>query len=153
MAARNGCGPAVRRNASNIAITNPSANAPSDKRIVSHAPFSNCGRWSQTMPNWKTYFMTRPPPRCGSARARWSHRGQVDQRDFGVLLVDVRQHAVVLVQKYPRSQELEQIEITRPHGRRVIGGADGELVLDLRLGIAVADRFCGDCGHAGGVHL
>src|SRR6266480_2427921 len=145
MPARNGRGPAVRRNASGIATANPSANAPSDNRMVSHAPFSNCGRWSQTMPNWKTYFMTRPRA-FGSAGVQPSHRGQIDQRDFGVLLVDVRQHAVVLVQKYPRSQELEQIEITGAHGGRIVGSADRELVFDLRLRIAVADRFRRECG-------
>ena len=49
--------PRCRRNASTSAIANPSANAPSDRRIVSHAPSSRRGRWSQTIPNWKTYFM------------------------------------------------------------------------------------------------
>src|SRR5437773_3848584 len=130
MPARKGRGPAVRRNASNIAITNPSANAPVDRRIVSHAPCSSCGRWSQTIPNWKTYFTARPRA-VGPARARPSHRGQIDQCDFGVLLIDIREHAVVLIQEHPRSQKLQQIEITGPPGRRIGGGPDSELVPDV----------------------
>src|SRR5258707_15399719 len=56
------------------------------------------------------------------ARVELSKCGQIDQSHFGVSLVDVRQHAVVLVQKHPGSEKLEQIEIARAHGPCIIGG-------------------------------
>src|SRR6266566_3991809 len=127
MPARNGRGPAVRRKASSIAMTNPSANAPSDRRMVSHAPATSCGRWSQTMPNWKAYFIAAHPRHVRVPRGT---------QDTGKFVVSAL-----------------QIEIARAHRRRVVSGADCELVLDLRLGISVADRFRGERGHAGGIHL
>ena len=41
----------VRRNARMTANPKPSAKAPKERRSVSHAPRSNSGRWSHTMPN------------------------------------------------------------------------------------------------------
>src|SRR5439155_17721196 len=83
----------------------------------------------------------------GSASTLPSKHGQIYQIHFGVLLVDGCQHPIVLVQEDPGSEKLEHIEITRAHGRRIVRGANRELVLDLGPGIAIADRFRGERGH------
>src|SRR5690242_7483229 len=93
---RTGRGPALRRNASTTASTKPIRKAVTDRRSVSHAPSISRGRLSQTMPNWKTYFIRHRP-----GERRESNQRQIDQRDLRVLLVDRRQRAVVLVQEHP----------------------------------------------------
>src|SRR5699024_123297 len=114
---------------------------------------------SQTMPNWKTYFMPegrRPASVAGGLNPdsqAYLHHGQFDQGNLGVLLIDAGQHAVVLVEEHPRAQELEEIEVAGTDRGAVVGGAHGELVLDAGLRIAVRDRLGGEGGHARGVDL
>src|SRR3954466_14694089 len=108
--ARTTRGPALRRNASTTASAKPSRNAVTDRRSVSHAPSASRGRLSQTMPNWKTYFIRHRPGESGGSNQR-----QVDQLHFGVLLVDARERAVVLVQEHPGAQELQQVVIAGAH--------------------------------------